>query len=182
MSLLWKELSNGFNFSVSPQGTMMSSNWFFPVQAWGPPATMSKQEQTTSLVKPEVKQRPEVPPRSLVQNSSCSAADTSEPSERKVKDMVNKFTNHESKEQEENVTNGYSELPTCSKKPPAVKPKPGRVSSPPQARAEEAPPPPLPKKRSSFLNKQSRNVEGVEPKVPSTGGRSGTATILSATV
>lgn len=193
MSVLWKVLSDGFNFSL------------FSVFSWGdddvlrlipslqslgklkhpgsrsrPPAAMSKQEQTPSLVKPEVKQRPELPVRSSEQSSSCSPADrddASEPSEGKVKDIVNKFTKQESREQEEHANNCYSELLTCIKKPPAVKPKPGRISSPPQARAEEAPP--LPKKRSRFLNKRSRSAEGVEPKGTSAGGRSGTAIFSS---
>ncbi|XP_013874952.1 rho guanine nucleotide exchange factor 15 [Austrofundulus limnaeus] len=134
---------------------------------------MSKQEQGTSLVKPEVKQRPEVSFRSLVQSSSGSPADrdnASEPSEGKVKDMVNMFRQQESKELEEHATICLSEPLTGSKKPPAVKPKPGRVSSSPQPKPEELPP--LPKKRSRVPNKQNRSVEGVEPKGASAGGRS----------
>lgn len=122
---------------------------------------MSKQEQHTSLAKPEAKHRPEVLSRLSVQNHFPSPADGegSEPSEGKLKGALNK-------------TSGYSELPTGIKKPPAVRPKPACINSQLQMKAEQAPP--LPKKRSCIVSKP--RLDGVEPKGTSTeGGRSGTA-------
>ncbi|XP_017294462.1 ephexin-1 isoform X2 [Kryptolebias marmoratus] len=116
---------------------------------------MSKQEQPTPRLRPGPV---------VTRRSSLLFADrdgSSEPSEGKVKEIMNKFQRRESRDLEELAANGYSELPIC-KKPPAVKPKPGRLGQsnvPQQA-------PPLPRKRSRFLPKKEAIVGGVEPKDP----------------
>ncbi|KAM4714675.1 uncharacterized protein arhgef15b [Anableps anableps] len=121
---------------------------------------MSVQERPTSPLKPEVKPKPEIPPRSIHSNSpspvggGCSSGTM----HGKVKKIAKRFTKQDSSEVGEQLVNGAAELSPSKqvKKPPETKPKPENIVPQPQVRTEQAPP--LPKKRSRFLNKQKESI------------------------
>lgn len=131
-------------------------------------------------LKPEAKQRPEIPPKPSTQTSSPPLGDrgsSTSASGGKVKRIVNKFSKQESEPNEpgEQPTNGTSDLTPSKrfKRPPTIKPKPGRTSLQLQIRGEQAPP--LPLKRSRILQKQKESVGGEEvDSISVEGGRSGT--------
>ncbi|XP_039997391.1 rho guanine nucleotide exchange factor 15 [Xiphias gladius] len=129
-------------------------------------------------LKPEAKQRPEIPPKPSTQTSSPPLGDrgsSTSASGGKVKRIVNKFSKQESEPNEpgEQPTNGTSDLTPSKrfKRPPTIKPKPGRTSLQLQIRGEQAPP--LPLKRSRILQKQKESVGGEEvDSISVEGGRS----------
>ncbi|XP_008281051.1 rho guanine nucleotide exchange factor 15 [Stegastes partitus] len=137
---------------------------------------MSIQERPTSPLplKPEAKPRPEIPPKP--QPGSPPLGDrgsSSRLSGGKVKRIVNKFSKQESSELAEQPTNGTTEFTPSKrfKRPPTVKPKPGRASLQLLTGAEQAPP--LPMKRSRVLKKQKTNEGGEEgDNISVEGGRS----------
>ncbi|XP_027143742.1 rho guanine nucleotide exchange factor 15 isoform X1 [Larimichthys crocea] len=112
------------------------------------------QRATSPLpLKPEAKPRPEIPPKPSAQSNSPPLAHSSSNtslSEGKVKRIVNQFSKQESEQSEpgEQLTNGTAEVKPLKrfKRPPTVKPKPGRASLPLKLGREQAPP--LPAKRS----------------------------------
>ncbi|XP_060922452.1 rho guanine nucleotide exchange factor 15 [Limanda limanda] len=141
---------------------------------------MSVQEVTRSqmlppVLKPEAKQRPEIPPKPSTQTGSPPLGDRGDGtsiSSGKVKRIVHKFSRQDSESEEaEERPNGTSELTTKKrfKRPPTIKPKPGRSSLQLQIKEEQAPP--LPMKRSRILQKQTKSVGGDEG-VGVEGGRS----------
>ncbi|KAM9836837.1 uncharacterized protein arhgef15b [Aulostomus maculatus] len=111
-----------------------------------------------SPLKPEAKPRPEIPPKPLTQTTSPTLED-SVPGlpAGKVKRIVNKFSKQEvvPNDAGEQLTNGSAELKEV-KKPPTIKPKPGRTSLQLHV-GEQAPP--LPMKRSRILQKKSLGPE-----------------------
>ncbi|XP_042256620.1 rho guanine nucleotide exchange factor 15 [Thunnus maccoyii] len=113
-------------------------------------------------LKPETKPRPEIPPKPSTQTSSPPLGDRG--SSGKVKRIVNKFSKQESASNEanEHPTNGSAELKTSKrfKRPPTIKPKPGRASLQLQIGREQAPP--LPAKRSRVPQKQKESLGGEE--------------------
>ncbi|XP_028284941.1 rho guanine nucleotide exchange factor 15 isoform X2 [Parambassis ranga] len=132
---------------------------------------MSVQERPTSPLplKTEVKPRPEIPPKP--QASSPPPGDRR--SSGKVKRIVNKFSKQESVEAKEQPANVATELLPNKKfkRPPTIKPKPGRNGIQRQVAAEQAPP--LPMKRSRILQKQKDNVGGEDGDgISVEGGRS----------
>lgn len=134
---------------------------------------MSVQERPTSPLplKTEVKPRPEIPPKP--QASSPTPGDRR--SSGKVKRIVNKFSKQESIEAKEEPANVATELLPNKKfkRPPTIKPKPGRNGLQRQVAAEQAPP--LPMKRSRILQKQKDSVGGEDgDSISVEGGRSGT--------
>uniref|UniRef100_A0A3Q1EL75 Rho guanine nucleotide exchange factor 15b n=1 Tax=Acanthochromis polyacanthus TaxID=80966 RepID=A0A3Q1EL75_9TELE len=126
---------------------------------------MSVQERPTSPLplKPEAKPRPEIPPKP--QPGSPPLGDRGSSSRRsggKVKRIVNKFSKQDSSEPVEQPSNGTAEL-TPSKRfrrPPTIKPKPGRANLQLLLGGEKAPP--LPMKRSRILKKQKETEGGEE--------------------
>ncbi|XP_074479532.1 uncharacterized protein arhgef15b isoform X2 [Sebastes fasciatus] len=124
----------------------------------------SQRPTSPSPLKPEAKPRPEIPPKpSPQQPSSPPLGNMSRsPSGGKVKRIVNKFSKKESNEPVEQPTNGTAERTTIKrfKRPPTVKPKPGRASLQLQIGAEKAPP--LPAKRSRTLQRQRESEGGEE--------------------
>lgn len=149
------------------------------------PAAMSVQEASQRPPSPvplktDAKPRPEIPPKPSSQTSSPPLGDRSSSTSLpggKVKRIVNKFSQKESNEQGEKSTNGTAEVKAIkrSKRPPTVKPKPGRASLQLQLGNEGEKAPPLPLKRSRILQKQ-KETEGGEQEdgISATGGRSGT--------
>lgn len=91
----------------------------------------------------------------------------------KVKRIVSKFSKQDSNEPAEQPTNGTAELTPSkrSKRPPTIKPKPGRASLQLPVGGEQVPP--LPMKRSRILKKQ-KETEGGEDgdNISVEGGRS----------
>ncbi|XP_071316139.1 ephexin-1 [Trachinotus anak] len=138
----------------------------------------SQQPTSPPSLKPETKQRPEIPPKPPTQTSSPPLGDrgsSTRVSGGKVKRIVSKFSKQDpaSNEPEAQPTNGTSKLKPNKrfKRPPTVKPKPGRSSLQLQMQAEQAPP--LPLKRSRLLQKQKRSVGGEEgDSISVEGGRS----------
>ncbi|XP_049424475.1 rho guanine nucleotide exchange factor 15 [Epinephelus fuscoguttatus] len=129
-------------------------------------------------LKTDAKPRPEIPPKPSSQTSSPPLGDRSSSTSLpggKVKRIVNKFSQKESNEQGEKSTNGTAEVKAIkrSKRPPTVKPKPGRASLQLQLGNEGEKAPPLPLKRSRILQKQ-KETEGGEQEdgISATGGRS----------
>lgn len=118
---------------------------------------MSVQDRPVSPAKPELKPKPEAPPRTLLGNSisPVGGGSGSGSAHGKVKKMAQRFTKEDSTEAGEQLVNGSAELSAGKqvKKPPEVKPKPDSISVLPQVGAEQAPP--LPKKRSRFLKQKS---------------------------
>ncbi|TMS02039.1 Rho guanine nucleotide exchange factor 15 [Larimichthys crocea] len=133
------------------------------------------QRATSPLpLKPEAKPRPEIPPKPSAQSNSPPLAHSSSNtslSEGKVKRIVNQFSKQESEQSEpgEQLTNGTAEVKPLKrfKRPPTVKPKPGRASLPLKLGREQAPP--LPAKRSR-KPKERGGEEGDSVSVE--GGRS----------
>ncbi|XP_069026030.1 ephexin-1 [Embiotoca jacksoni] len=123
---------------------------------------MSVQDRTASPspMKAEAKARPDIPPKPAAQTSSSPQGDMSSLSSGKVKRIVNKFSKQASNEQGEQPTNGTAETTANKrfKRPPTIKPKPGRSGLRLQVRTEQAPP--LPVKRSRILQKQMESVGG----------------------
>lgn len=129
------------------------------------------------LVKPEAKPRPEIPPKPSTQPNSPPPGDrgsSTSVSEGKVKRIVNKFSTQEQvpKESGEKPSNGTAEFKAGErlKRPPTIKPKPGRASLQLQLGGEQAPP--LPVKRSKKQKESERGEDGDSISVE--GGRSGT--------
>ncbi|XP_008433647.1 rho guanine nucleotide exchange factor 15 [Poecilia reticulata] len=115
---------------------------------------MSVQERSVSPLKPEVKPKPEIPLRLLHRTSPSPEGGGS--TQGKVKKIAKSFTKQDSSEAAgEQLANGAAELSpsTQVKKPPETRPKPD--SKAPQ---HETPPPPLPKKRSRFLQRQTESI------------------------
>lgn len=141
---------------------------------------MSIQEATQkatspSLHKPEVKPRPEIPPKPSPQSGSDPVGDAGSImslSEGKVKRIVNKFSKKET-EPGDQPANGTAEGTPVKrfKRPPTIKPKPGRASLQLQIGGERAPP--LPMKRTRKPKEIEQGEEGGSISVE--GGRSGTA-------
>lgn len=137
---------------------------------------MSVQERPTSPLplKPEAKPRPEIPPKP--QQGSPPLGDRGTSSRRsggKVKRIVSKFSKQDSNERVEQPTNGTAELTPSKrfKRPPTIKPKPGRASLQLLVGGEQAPP--LPMKRSRILKKQKETEGGEEgDSISVEGGRS----------
>uniref|UniRef100_A0A3P8SYK8 Rho guanine nucleotide exchange factor 15b n=1 Tax=Amphiprion percula TaxID=161767 RepID=A0A3P8SYK8_AMPPE len=137
---------------------------------------MSVQERPTSPLplKPEAKPRPEIPPKP--QPGSPPLADggtSSRLSGGKVKRIVSKFSKQDSNEPVEQPTNGTAELTPSKrfKRPPTIKPKPGRASLQLLEGGGQAPP--LPMKRSRILKKQKVTEGGEEvDNISVEGGRS----------
>lgn len=141
---------------------------------------MSIQEATQkatspSLLKPEVKPKPDIPPKPAPQSDSAPVGDAGSImslSEGKVKRIVNKFSKKETElgHQPANGTAGGTPDKRF-RRPPTIKPKPGRASLQLQIGGEQAPP--LPMKRSRKLKETEPGEEGSSISVE--GGRSGTA-------
>uniref|UniRef100_A0A3Q2TXP4 Rho guanine nucleotide exchange factor 15b n=1 Tax=Fundulus heteroclitus TaxID=8078 RepID=A0A3Q2TXP4_FUNHE len=132
-------------------------------------------ERPTSPLNPDVKRRPEVPPRSLYSDSRSLAGggSSSGAAQGQVKEIVRRITKQESIDAGEKLANGAAE-PSPRKEvktPPEVKPRPD-VGPQPQAGTKLAAPlaPPLPKKRSRTPKKLTES-DGVS----TDGRRSGTA-------
>ncbi|XP_047466011.1 rho guanine nucleotide exchange factor 15 [Mugil cephalus] len=138
---------------------------------------MSAQERppSPSVPKPEAKPRPEIPPKPSLQVSPPSPrarGGSSSRSAGKVKRIVNKFSRQESSEWAEQPTNGTAEPKPIKKfkRPPTIKPKPGRAKVQLQIGAEQAPP--LPMKRSRRLQKQDSMGGDTGDGIGVEGGRS----------
>ncbi|KAM4564746.1 uncharacterized protein arhgef15b isoform 1-T2 [Fundulus diaphanus] len=131
---------------------------------------MSVMERPTSPLNPDVKQRPEVPPRSLYSDSRSlvGGGSSSGTTQGQVKEIVRRITKQESIDAGEKLANGAAEPSPRkeAKAPPEVKPRPD-TGPQPHAGTKLAPPlaPPLPKKRSRIPKKLTES-EGV-----STDGR-----------
>ncbi|AWO97593.1 putative rho guanine nucleotide exchange factor 15 [Scophthalmus maximus] len=125
----------------------------------------ASERQTSPLaVKPEAKQRPEIPPKPSATPGSPPLGDGGSAASLpcgKVKRIVSKFSKQESvsSEPEERPSNGTSELKRL-RRPPTVKPKPCRTGLRLQVTAEQAPP--LPLKRSRILQRQRESEGGDE--------------------
>ncbi|KAM9335568.1 uncharacterized protein arhgef15b [Symphorus nematophorus] len=136
----------------------------------------ASQQATAPLpVKPEAKPRPEIPPKPSTQPSPPPLGDrgsSASLSEGNVKRIVNKFSKQESLPNEpgEQATNGTAEVTPIkrSRRPPTIKPKPGRAILQLQTGGEQAPP--LPAKRSRKPKESERREEGDSISVE--GGRS----------
>lgn len=138
-------------------------------------ATMSVQEASLPF-KPQAKPRPDVAPKQYPAESSSpplegNTGSTPDLSTGKVKSIVNKFSlqNSVSNDPEDRATNGAAKVKRF-KRPPTVKPKPGRARLPSQIGGEQAPP--LPIKRSQKL-KDGEQVDESNGISAEEGGRSG---------
>ncbi|XP_042368529.1 rho guanine nucleotide exchange factor 15 isoform X2 [Plectropomus leopardus] len=135
----------------------------------------SQRPPSPSPLKPEAKPRPEIPPKPQTSPPLGDRSNSANLPGGKVKRIVNKFSKKESNEPKEQSTNGTAEPKAIkrSKRPPTVKPKPGRASLQLQIGAGGEKAPPLPVKRSRILQKQ-KETEGGEPEesVSVAGGRS----------
>ncbi|XP_070849054.1 ephexin-1 [Chaetodon trifascialis] len=137
---------------------------------------MSVQEASQKATSPpEAKPRPEIPPKPSPQAGSPPLGDqgsTQTLPAGKVKRIVSKFSRQESvaNEPAEQPTNGTAEVTTSKRfrRPPTVKPKPGRARLQLQIRGEQAPP--LPVKRSRKPKEGERGEEG--DSISMEGGRS----------
>nr|XP_019951328.1 PREDICTED: rho guanine nucleotide exchange factor 15-like isoform X2 [Paralichthys olivaceus] len=115
-------------------------------------------------MKPEAKPRPDIPPKPSSQTGSPPLGDGGDGtnlSSGKVKRIVNKFSKQNSvqEEAEERPTNGTSVTQSKRlRRPPTIKPKPGRSSLQLQIKEEQAPP--LPMKRSRIQQKQTKSLGG----------------------
>ncbi|XP_020484898.2 rho guanine nucleotide exchange factor 15 [Labrus bergylta] len=140
----------------------------------------SQRPTSPSALKPGAKPRPEIPPKPSTQPGSPPLGDrgsSTSLSGGKVKSIVEKFTREESKETSkervEHPTNGTAEVKLSKrfKRPPTIKPKPGRASLQLPLGGEQAPP--LPLKRSRIPHKQKESVGGEEvDSISVEGGRS----------
>ncbi|XP_062240098.1 rho guanine nucleotide exchange factor 15 isoform X2 [Platichthys flesus] len=136
---------------------------------------VSRSQTLPPALKPEAKQRPEIPPKPSSQTDSPPPGDRGDGtsiSSGKVKRIVHKFSRQDSESEEaEERPNGTSEFTPIKrlKRPPTIKPKPGRCSLQLPIKAEQAPP--LPMKRSRILKKPTKSVGGDEG-VGVEGGRS----------
>ncbi|XP_036002292.1 rho guanine nucleotide exchange factor 15 [Fundulus heteroclitus] len=115
-------------------------------------------ERPTSPLNPDVKRRPEVPPRSLYSDSRSlvGGGSSSGAAQGQVKEIVRRITKQESIDAGEKLANGAAE-PSPRKEvktPPEVKPR-SDVGPQPQAGTKLVAPlaPPLPKKRSRIPKK-----------------------------
>lgn len=131
-------------------------------------SVMSEQERPP---RPQAKHRPEIPPKPPAQPEPAPLRGSQSASEGKVKSIVNKFSKQDS---EEGALNGSLKLPKIKrlKRPPTIKPKPGRASLPLQI-GERAPP--LPMKRSRKPKEAAQTEQGNFVDVK--GSRSGTVII-----
>ncbi|KAM7377296.1 hypothetical protein PAMA_013881 [Pampus argenteus] len=118
-------------------------------------------------LKPDVKPRPDIPPKPSTQSVSpplLVRGSSERLSGGKVKRIVKKFSKQviALNEENEETTNGSSELKTSKrfKRPPTIKPKPGRASLQLRIAKEQAPP--LPAKRSRIPQKQKESLGGDE--------------------
>lgn len=140
----------------------------------------SQRPTSPSSLKPEAKPRPEIPPKPSPQASSPPLGDKGSGTSHsggKVKEIVNKFSRPESVPSDpvEQPTNGTAEITANKrfKRPPTIKPKPGRANLQLQIGGEQAPP--LPMKRSRILQKQRERGGGEEGDgISVEGDRSGT--------
>ncbi|XP_043954056.1 ephexin-1 [Gambusia affinis] len=113
---------------------------------------MSVQERPASLLKPEVKPKPEMLP-GLVHGTSPPPVGGGS-TQGQVKKIAKRFNKQESIEAAgEQLANGAAELsPSMQvKKPPETRPKPDSIAAQLEA-------PPLPKKRSRFLQRQTESI------------------------
>nr|XP_046237618.1 ephexin-1 [Scatophagus argus] len=129
----------------------------------------SQQDTAPLPLKPEAKPRPELPPKPSPQTSSPPLGDRGSGgslSEGKVKRIVNKFSKqeHVPNESGEQPTNGTTEVKPIKrfKRPPTIKPKPGRASLQLQMGGQQAPPLPLKRSRKPKESEEgdSISVEG----------------------
>lgn len=137
----------------------------------------SQRPTSPKPLKPEPKPRLEIPPKPTPQTSCPPLGDrgiSTRLSGGKVKRIVNKFSIQDSNEPAEQPTNGTAKLRSIKrfKRPPTVKPKPGRASLQLQISGEKAPP--LPVKRSRTLQKQEGGGAEEGDTISVEGGRSGT--------
>ncbi|XP_078131943.1 rho guanine nucleotide exchange factor 19 [Sander vitreus] len=135
----------------------------------------SEQPTSPKPLKPEPKPRLEIPPKPTPQTSCPPLGDrgiSTRLSGGKVKRIVNKFSIKDLNEPEEQPTNGTAKLRSIKrfKRPPTVKPKPGRASLQLQISGEKAPP--LPVKRSRTLQKQESGGAEEWDTISVEGGRS----------
>lgn len=140
-------------------------------------ATMSVQEASLPL-KPQAKPRPDVAPKPSTQSSSPplegNTVSTPDLSTGKVKSIVNKFSlqNSVSNDPEERAANGAAKVKQIRrlKRPPTVKPKPGRARLPLQIGGEQAPPLPIKRSQKPKDGEQVEESNGISAEE---GGRSG---------
>ncbi|KAI3376398.1 hypothetical protein L3Q82_016879 [Scortum barcoo] len=133
----------------------------------------SQRTTSPSPLKPEAKPRPGIPPKPSAQTSSPPLGDSSTSlSEGKVKSIVNKFSKQVSSDSGEKPTNGTAEFTPNKrfKRPPTIKPKPGRVRMQLQVGGEQAPP--LPTKRRTLQKQKERDGEDERDSIGVEGGRS----------
>ncbi|XP_038140858.1 rho guanine nucleotide exchange factor 15 [Cyprinodon tularosa] len=135
---------------------------------------MSVLERPISPLKPEIKPKPEIPPRSMLRNSTSPVGGTSssDTTPGKVKKIAERFTKQDPSEAGEHLVNGSPELSSNkqSKKPPEIKPKPDISYTQPQVGTEQVPP--LPKKRSRLPKKQRESIDGNGEDMNTDRGRS----------
>lgn len=130
---------------------------------------MSVQERPASLLKPEVKPKPEMLP-GLVHGTSPPPVGGGS-TQGQVKKIAKRFNKQESIEAAgEQLANGAAELSpsTQVKKPPETRPKPDSITAQLEA-------PPLPKKRSRFLQRQTESIGEESEGMNICKRRSGTA-------
>lgn len=137
----------------------------------------SQRSTSPSPLKPEPKPRPEIPPKPSPQTGSPPLGDRGgSPSEGKVKRIVNKFSKKEfvPSDPAGQPTNGTAKFTPNKrlKRPPTIKPKPGRASRQLQTGGEQAPP--LPLKRRTLQKQKERDGGEEGDSVSVEGGRSGT--------
>lgn len=135
----------------------------------------SQLSMSPSLLKSESKPRPELPPKPSHPSSPPlgERGSATRLSGGKVKSIVSKFSQQKTAPSAVAFkhTNGDAKrVPRRFRRPPTVKPKPGRLSLQLQMRTEQAPP--LPLKRSKILQKQKGIGAHEEESVGVKGGRS----------
>jgi len=140
---------------------------------------MSTQESPPLPTKPEVKQRPPVPSKPSNNTPDTSSVEgAASQSSGKVKNIVNKFSQPESKIPA-GETAKSTNIERRLQKPPAIKPR-RKTRSSSLSSADRAPPLP-PKKRQNSGQKDEvdsqERLEGTSSAVD--GGRSGTVDLLS---
>lgn len=136
---------------------------------------MSTPEVAQPPPKPELKQKPQIPSKPGTSTSHTPLVDKDEgtltKNSGKVHEIVSKFNHHD----DQPPAAGPADKTGCKKKPkrtPTVKPKP-KVTSPPQVRAEQAPP--LPLKQRQSMRKGAEQNSGTVSRDFTDGRRSGRA-------
>ncbi|XP_030017701.1 rho guanine nucleotide exchange factor 15 isoform X2 [Sphaeramia orbicularis] len=141
---------------------------------------VSQRPTSPSSVKSECKLKPEIPPKPSHQPGSPPLGErgsTLRLSGGKVKSIVNKFSKQEAGKNtnEEQPANGTTKHTSNKrfKRPPTIKPKPGRFSLQLQLQTGGEQAPPLPMKRSRMLQKQRETLAGEDgDSITVEGGRS----------